>query len=402
MKLPYPLFFLLLLFASCHNKPANPPAQQNEINTSVQKAEPAVVVGAARFGEYLPLLQNKRVAMAVNQTSVVGSTHLVDTLLAQGVQVVKVFAPEHGFRGEADAGAKIDDATDSRTGLPIVSLYGSNKKPTPAQLADVDVILFDIQDVGARFYTYISTMHYLMEAAAEQNKEMLVLDRPNPNGHYVDGPILEAEHTSFVGLHPIPIVHGLTVGELAKMINGEGWLEAGKTAQLTVVPVANYTHNTPYSLPIKPSPNLPNDLSVALYPSLCLFEGTLASVGRGTDWPFQVVGSPYHTEMRFTFTPQPKPGASKPLYSGQLCYGRDFRQGGKRFNSLFLSDVIDFYQQRPADKPFFKKMFTLLAGTEKLQQQIEQGLSEQEIVASWQPELNAYKQMREKYLLYAK
>ena len=370
--------------------PAPPPAPA---------AQSLLQTGAEQTTSYLPLLQGKRVAMVVNQTSVIGKSHEVDSLLALGVNIKLIYAPEHGFRGDADAGAHISNATDTKTGLPIYSLYGKNKKPTAEQLKDVDVVLFDIQDVGARFYTYISTMHYVMEACAEQNKQLLVLDRPNPNGYYVDGPVLEASNKSFVGMHPIPVVHGLTVGELARMINGEKWLAGQKSCPLTVIPVANYTHKTRYSLPVKPSPNLPNDLAIQLYPSICLFEGTTVSVGRGTEWPFQVIGSPFYKWKEFSFTPRPLPGATSPPLLNQVCYGRKLTE--KDVPGQFsLAFVIDFYRNSTNQDKFFINFFNTLAGTNTLKNQIQAGLSEAEIRASWQPALNQYKNMRRAYLLY--
>jgi len=355
---------------------------------------------AAETKDYLPLLKNKKVALVVNQTSTIKQTHLVDSLQALGVNVVKVFAPEHGFRGEADAGEVIKNGIDQKSGLPIISLYGKNKKPTAQQLQNVDVILFDIQDVGVRFYTYISTMHYVMEAAAENNKSVVVLDRPNPNGMYVEGPVLDLAYQSFVGMHAIPIVHGLTVGELALMINGEGWLTNGQKCDLTVVSVKNYTHQTPYSLPIKPSPNLPNDLSIALYPSLCLFEGTVISVGRGTLRPFQQIGHPLLKEKyEDEFTPISMPGAKSPPFKNEDCYGISFT--GKTFtNGFSLRYLIDFYAAFPQKDQFFNSFFTKLAGNKVLQEQIASGFTAEEIELSWQSNLNNYRTLRKKYLLY--
>lgn len=368
--------------------------------TQAQQEKKPVIMGAARLDMYLPLLNNKNIALVVNQTSTIENQHLVDVLLAKQQKIKKIFAPEHGFRGMADAGEKINHTTDAKTGLPLLSLYGKDKKPTALQLADIDVVIFDIQDVGARFYTYISTMHYVMEACAENNKLFIVLDRPNPNGHYVDGCVLETAFQSFVGMHPIPIVHGLTVGELAQMINGEKWLAGGKTCRLEVVKCLNYTHQTSYSLPIRPSPNLPNDLSISLYPSLCLFEGTNISVGRGTDFPFQVAGHPNFTDKSFSFTPTSKAGASKPLYENVLCYGTDFRKGRDWKNEFSLQPLLQYYAAAQDKNAFFNDFFTKLAGTKLLQQQIEQGLSETEIRKTWQPQLENYKVLRKKYLIY--
>jgi uncharacterized protein YbbC (DUF1343 family) len=361
-------------------------------------AAAALQTGAERTDQYLPLLKGKRVALVVNQTSVIGKKHLVDSLVAAGVNITLIYAPEHGFRGEADAGAHISNATDSKTGLPIFSLYGKNKKPSAEQLSNVDVLLFDIQDVGARFYTYISTMHYVMEAAAENNKSVLVLDRPNPNGYYVDGPVLNPKYRSFVGMHPIPVVHGLTVGELAGMINGQKWLEGGRTCKLTVIPVKNYTHKTRYSLPVKPSPNLPNDLAIQVYPSICLFEGTNVSVGRGTPTPFQVIGSPFYKKKDFSFTPQSVPGATNPPHLNQVCYGYKLTEDVQ--GKFTLAYLLDFYRNSTGQDKFFTNFFTSLAGNTELKEQIIAGKSEAEIRASWQPALDAYKKMRKQYLRY--
>jgi len=366
---------------------------------SVKVVAQQIIVGAERTELYEDQLKGKRIGMLVNQTSRVFNSHLVDYLISKEMDVVKIFSPEHGFRGEEDAGKHIEDARDEKTGIPIISLYGDNRKPAPEQMQGVDVIIFDIQDVGVRFYTYISTMHYMMEACAENEVEMLILDRPNPNGDYVDGPVLRPAQKSFVGMDPIPIVHGMTVGEMAKMINGEKWLEGGKTCRLEVITVENYQHSTHYSLPVKPSPNLPNDLAVRLYPSLCLFEGTMMSLGRGTEFPFQVVGYPDESFGRFEFTPQETPGATNPKYKGQKCYGRDFRelQEAPKFTIRY---VIEFYNKSGQDENFFTSYFNQLAGNDELIEQIKAGLSEEEIRISWIEDLNKYKNMRKKYLLY--
>jgi len=401
-----PLFILytslLLAIGSCTPKQTatQQPEKQNPtiVETTPAETKP-LLTGAEQMQLYLPKLQGKRVGMVVNQTSIVGKSHLVDTLLSRGVKITTIFAPEHGFRGEADAGAYVKDAKDTKTGLPIVSLYGKNKKPLPEQLTNVDVLVFDIQDVGARFYTYISTMHYVMEAAAENGKEVLILDRPNPNGHYVDGPVLQPEHKSFVGMHPIPIVHGLTVGELANMINGEKWLEGQRQAKITVIPVANYNHSTPYTLPVKPSPNLPNQQAIILYPSLCLFEGTNVSVGRGTSTPFQVIGSPYYKLKDFSFTPVSTPGATDPPYKNQACYGKDLTDPTIA-QPFTLAYLIDFYKNSSDQAKFFNNFFEKLAGTSELRKQIIAGKTEAEIRASWEPALSNYKTLRKKYLLY--
>jgi uncharacterized protein YbbC (DUF1343 family) len=359
-----------------------------------------VEVGADQLDILLPKLTNKSVALVVNHTSLVGNTHLADTLMASGVTVRKVFAPEHGFRGAAADGEKISDGVDSRTGLPIVSLYGANRKPTPEQLADVDVVIFDIQDVGTRFYTYISTMHYVMEACAEQGKKLIILDRPNPNGHYVDGPIRTPALKSFVGMHPIPIVHGLTVGELSGMINGEGWLENGVKCDVDVIRIKNWGHNDFYSVPVKPSPNLPNDQAIRLYPSLCLFEGTVISVGRGTQTPFLIIGNPEFTDLSFSFTPVAIPGMSnEPPHLGKTCYGIDL-SNIEVLPRINLKYLLDFYQKYPDKDKFFIGSFDRLAGTPELKEQIKKGMSEEEIRATWTKGLEEYKQIRSKYLLY--
>ena len=362
-----------------------------------------VVVGAEQLAKYLPRLQGQRVGLVINQTSRVGPAFLVDTLRARGVNVTAIFAPEHGFRGEEADGATIKDGRDARSGVAVRSVYGKTKKPTPDMLADVDVLVFDIQDVGARFYTFISTLHYVMEAAAEQNKAVLVLDRPNPNGDLVDGPILEPAHKSFVGMDPLPIAHGLTVGELATMLNGEKWLARGRKCRLTVVPVApGYTHATAYHLPVRPSPNLPTDHAVALYPSICLFEGTTISVGRGTATPFEVIGGPSQPSTRpYSFTPQPNAGSPNPPLKGQPCYGLNLAAVPTRDSGrLVLSYLLDFYQQSTDKAHFFSKYFEELSGTGTLRQQIIAGKSEAEIRASWEPGLGRFKALRKKYLLY--
>jgi len=363
-----------------------------------------VVVGAERTAVYLPLLHGQRVAVVTNQTGMIGSTHLVDSLVALKVKVTKVFAPEHGFRGDADAGAHVKDQRDLRTGLPIISLYGKNKKPTTAQLADVDVLLFDIQDVGVRFYTYISTLHYVMEAAQEGGKKVIVLDRPNPNGFYVDGPLLDKAYASFVGMHPVPLVHGMTIGEYARMINGEGWLKSARKCDLTVIECTNYDHRHFYQLPVKPSPNLPNTSSVYLYPSLGLFEGTVVSVGRGTDRPFQCIGYPGYNVGQYHFTPESSPGATNPPYKGKECVGIDLQAYGgfqsRMEKRIRLHWLIGFYREA-ADKPsFFNSFFDKLVGGSDLRERIVRGEDEDTIRASWQPGLQAFMKVRQKYLLY--
>lgn len=353
-------------------------------------------LGVEQTQLYLPMLEDQKVAVVGNQTSRIGNTHLVDSLLSLGVEVVKVFSPEHGFRGTADAGAKVLDGIDEQTGLPIVSLYGKNKKPSPKHLEDVDVILLDIQDVGARFYTYISTLHYVMEAAAENEVSVVVLDRPNPNGHYVDGPVLDTTFRSFVGMHPVPIVHGMTIGEYAQMINGEYWISSH--CDLLVISMIFYQRQTPYSLPIKPSPNLPNDIAVNLYPSLCLFEGTTVSVGRGTENPFQHFGAPY-LKSSYIFTPLNGPGSKYPKHENNSCYGVDLRQE-RTLAELNLDWLIDAYNQAPEKENFFNNFFDKLAGTDELKEQIISGMSAQDIKNSWQEDLVSFCEMRKLYLIY--
>jgi uncharacterized protein YbbC (DUF1343 family) len=357
--------------------------------------------GAEQPEKYIHLLKGKA-GLVVNHTSNAGEVHLIDFLLQQGVEVTKILAPEHGFRGDALEGELIKDGVDKKTGIPVISLYGSSRKPLPEHLQDLDIIIFDVQDVGARFYTYISTMHLVMEACAENKKPLIVLDRPNPNGDYIAGPILEPKYQSFVGMHPIPVVHGCTVGELALMINGENWLNKGLKCDLTVIPVENYTHQTSYSLPVPPSPNLPNDLSVRLYPSLCFFEATSISVGRGTEFPFQVLGGTRPDLGDFTFTPSAPPGAAvRPLNEGKVCYGIDLRKL-EEVPNFTLKYFLDFYSKYENEKEFLTRenWLNTLAGTNRLIAQIRQGLSEAEIVKSWEPGLEKYREMRKKYLLY--
>ncbi|WP_052343448.1 exo-beta-N-acetylmuramidase NamZ family protein [Saccharicrinis fermentans] len=364
----------------------------------IKKIQPA----AACFEDYLYLLKGKKVGLLVNHSSLVERTHLLDTLLSQGIRVTRIFAPEHGFRGKHDAGESVKSEVDLQTGISIVSLYGDHKKPTKEQLEDLDVVVFDIQDVGVRFYTYISSMHYMMEACAETSTKMLVLDRPNPNGDYFDGPILKPAFRSFVGMHPIPVVHGLTVGELALMINGEGWLAEAQRCPLEVIKVKNWKHSLPYVLPLKPSPNLPNNRAIRLYPSLCFFEATKVSVGRGTYFPFQVIGYPDSAAGDFIFMPQSIVGMAKnPPQRGKKCFGIDLRQGdlAHRFT---LSYFISFYKQFGQDDGFGlnDRWFNLLAGDDQLLKDIQAGLSEDAIRIKWKPALQKYAKLREKYLLY--
>tara|TARA_R110000868_G_scaffold408319_1_gene691186 strand:+ start:18773 stop:20032 length:1260 start_codon:yes stop_codon:yes gene_type:complete len=401
-KLILILAFLFGNMTFCKSKPDNI-SSSIEISAQSEEAKPEILPGADRPEVYLPKLKGKKVALAVNQTSILPSKnnmHLVDFLLEQGIEVKKVFVPEHGFRGKADAGEKVDNSIDAETGIPLVSLYGSSKKPSKEALADVDIVIFDIQDVGIRFYTFISTLHYLMEACAEQDKKLMIFDRPNPNGDYIDGPVLEKGYESFVGMHPIPIVHGLTVGELAQMINGEGWLKDEVKAPIEIIPVANWTHDDHYSLPVKPSPNLPNDIAIRLYPSLCFFEGTDVSLGRGTLFPFQVYGYPDPKFGDFTFTPVSIDGMSKyPPQQDKLCYGKDLRNEPLS-HQFTLSYLLDAYRLADQGDSFFNSFFDKLAGSDRLRKSIIAGESEENIRSSWQKGLDVYKTKRKLYLIY--
>lgn len=403
------LFSSCLLFLgclSCGSAVKSTDNREKRIDALVETTTPVIKTGADNYTAYLPLLKNKKVGIVTNQTGILSNqTHLVDFLLEEKVNLQKIYAPEHGFRGTADAGELIKDGKDTKTGLPIISLYGNNKKPKPEQLTGIDILIFDLQDVGARFYTYISSLHYSMEACAENNIQLIVFDRPNPNGSIVDGPILEKEFTSFVGMHPIPTLHGMTIGEYAQMINGEKWLNpstsSGQTilCDLTVIPCLNYKREMPYSLPVKPSPNLPNDQAINLYASLCLFEGTNVSSGRGTEKQFQIYGSPFLPKSDFSFTPVSNFGSKDPMNKGVLCYGEDLTTIPK-VTKLELKWLIKAYQTTSDKSKFFTDFFTKLAGTKKLQQQIESGLSESDIRKSWENGLNAFKEMRKKYLIY--
>ena len=376
------------LFCSCQQRPKTP-------GQSCQK----VICGAEQCELYFPWLKDKKFALVVNQTSVIEGKSIVDSLCSACLRPAFIFAPEHGFRGTDDAGAHVADGKDLATGLDIVSLYGKNKKPSPAQMQALDCIVFDIQDVGCRFYTYLSTLHYVMEACAENDVELIVLDRPNPND-YIDGPTLEADCRSFVGMHPIPILHGCTLGEMAQMINGEGWING--RCRLRVVKVKNWQHRQVYSLPVKPSPNLPNDHAIRLYPSLCLFEGTIISVGRGTSTPFEILGHPDPKFGDFRFTPRSLPGFDKhPMYQDKICYGEDLRQDTLT-KSFSLKYLCAFFEKSGKDSQFFSRaaFFDLLAGNHLLRQQIQEGLSEEEIRQSWEKDLASYRQIRESYLLY--
>ncbi|AKF25989.1 hypothetical protein YH65_06720 [Sulfurovum lithotrophicum] len=365
-----------------------------------------ITPAAERPELYLPLLKGKSIALVVNHASLIGRIHLVDYLLKHGIKIKKIFAPEHGFRGTADAGAHLGNSRDPRTGLPIISLYGKHKKPTKKDLKGIDLILFDIQDAGVRFYTYLSTLHYVMEAGAEQRIPVMVLDRPNPNGHYVDGPVLKKRYRSFVGLDPVPVVYGMTIGEYAKMLNGERWLKHGVQAKLTVIPLKNYTHDSFYSLPVKPSPNLPNDRAIMLYPSLAFFEGTVISAGRGTAKPFQLYGAPKYRVKKFSFIPKSRPGARYPKYKGKRCYGIDLSrvdiEKERRRKQLNLSYLRDAYVNYSDKKHFFlgNSFFNRLAGTDQLRKQIISGASEASIRKSWGKDLRKFRKIRTKYLLY--
>lgn len=374
---------------------------------AVLQATAQVKNGADRLEELFPLLENKRISLVVNQTSLVQNVHLLDTLYNKGVHITQVFAPEHGFRGDADAGEFIKNGKDYRTQVPIISLYGKNKKPQPAQLQQTDIVIFDIQDVGARFYTYISTMFYVMQVCAENNKELIILDRPNPCD-YIDGPVLDMKYKSFVGMLPIPVLHGCTIGELAQMINGEGWLGNNLQCPLKVITIEDWKHGQPYSLPVKPSPNLPNDQAIALYPSLCPFEGTSVSVGRGTDFPFQIIGSPTTKNLKFRFMPHPMKGSDKhPLHQDTYCYGLNLNSEKNIPKGFSLQYVIQFYNYfqnltKHAEKEFFTRphWFDLLMGTNQVRLDILKNKTEEQIRSAWQKKLNQYKEIRKKYLLY--
>ena len=403
---------LLLVLISCRNKSSH---ENLENNTGIaQKSNQEMLIHnqivedviIASPIEYLHLLQGKVVAIVGNQTSAVKNstddfTHLVDTLISLKINIRKVFSPEHGFRGVADAGELVLDSEDTKTGLPIVSLHGKNKKPTKQNLKGVEIMIFDIQDVGVRFYTYISTLHYVMEACAEADIPLIIIDRPNPNAHYIDGPVLELEHQSFLGMHAVPLVYGMTIGEYAQMINGEKWLKDGIQCNITVMPLHHYSYHTNYSLPIRPSPNLPNDQAINLYPSLGLFEGTSINAGRGTEMQFQIFGAPYleKNTFPFSYTPKPNLGAKYPKHEGELCHGLDLRTYPS-VSMIHLEWLIDAYNSTPKDKEFFQATFTAHAGTKKLQEQIENNMSAKQIRITWQKDLEVFKKVREKYLIY--
>ncbi len=400
------LFFLLTPF-NCKEKKQS--ASKNLIvdngKETIEKQTKSALPGAYSTDVYVDLLRNKKIALLANHTSMIGLTHLADSLKSLGVNLIKVFAPEHGFRGDADAGELVKDGVDIATGIPIISLYGKNKKPSKDDLEGVEMVIFDIQDVGARFYTYISVMSYMMESCAENNVEFMVFDRPNPNGHYVDGPVLK-EEKSYVGLHEVPVVHGMTVGEYAQMVNGEGWLKNGIQCNLKVIKCENYDHNVLYELPIKPSPNLPNMRSIYLYPSLCFFEGTTVSEGRGTNKQFQVYGHPKFNRGNYDFTPNSMPGAKYPKHEGKLCNGFDLSEIAiediKNERRLNLNYLIDFYKHFPEGELFFleNNFFDKLAGNSDLRIQILDGMDAEEIRKTWKKDLEKYLQIRKKYLLY--
>lgn len=369
-------------------------------------AQDPIVIGAERFDQYLPKIANKKVGMVVNHTSVVGTSHLVDTLLAKGANITAVYAPEHGYKGNVERGMSISTYKDPDTGLTIYSIYGSRRKPTPEELKDVELMIFDMQDVGARFFTYISTLHYIMEACAESNIPLLLLDRPNPIGYYVDGPVLDPTYKSFIGMHPVALVHGMTIGEYGQMINGEGWLKNGLKCKLEVVKVDNYNHRSLYQVPVGPSPNLPDMRSVYLYPSICLFEGTEVNEGRGTEKPFQLFGTPDYSPKTFQFIPKSLPGFTQnPKFESQVCFGYNLSETAmdelQAINRLDLKYLLEFYSKSKNKERFFLNTFNLLAGTDKLQKQIAAGKSEAEIRESWQQGLKEFKITRQKYLLYA-
>ncbi|WP_153796100.1 exo-beta-N-acetylmuramidase NamZ family protein [Foetidibacter luteolus] len=399
---------LLLLSTGCAaHKPGG------DSLTAAAHNDTAIITGANQTEKYIGLLQHKRVGVLANPTTIIGGRHLVDSLLQRGVNIVKAFGPEHGFRGNASNGAKVGDETDAATGIKIISLYGKKRKPSAADLADIDIMVFDIQDVGCRFYTYINVLRDVMEACAENNKPLLVLDRPNPNGYLVDGPILDMNLKSGIGQFPVPIAHGMTIGEFARMINGEGWLPNGLQCNITVIPVKHYRHDMPYELPVKPSPNLNTPQSILLYPSTCLFEGTILNHGRGTQYPFTVLGSPLlKGKYSFHYTPVSIPGMSEsPLHMNEVCYGLDLRSYDtnllRRQKRINLQWLLELYQAYPQKDKFFdrsqsKQMGNIdfLAGVAAFRQQVIEGKSAKEIQDSWEPGLSAYKQMRKKYLLY--
>ena len=396
------LVFCAVLILGCRASD-HPPSDSVPRPAAQGKGAAPVVTGAENTAAYLSDLRAQRIAVVANQASRIGQVHLVDSLLSAGIDIVRILVPEHGFRGTADAGAHVSDGTDPRTGLPVVSLYGSNKKPTPGQLAGIDRVVFDLQDVGVRFYTYISTLHYVLEACAENDVPVTVLDRPNPNAHYVDGPVLDPAFASFVGMHPVPVVYGMTIGEYARMTNAE-FLPVGLRCDLTVVPCLNYDHFTRYDLPVRPSPNLPNAIAVDLYPSLCFFEGTVVSVGRGTDRPFQIYGHPGFPadSTDIVFTPAPTEGATNPKLNGRACHGFDLRHRFRAVQELDLNHLLTAFRLHPEPAAFFLEngFFDKLAGTDALRTHVLDGWSEEAIRATWQSDLEAFRTMRARYLLY--
>lgn len=399
---------ILIILAGISFLTCNSAVLNNERDNLLQEEdtlEPLFQTGADQTSLYFSLLKGKRVGVTGNQTTLIGGVHLVDSLLRSGIRVVKVFCPEHGFRGEAEAGKTIQSVKDSLTGLPVISLYGKNKKPAPKDLSGIDIMVFDIQDVGARFYTYISTLHYVMEACAEQKIPLLVLDRPNPNGHYVDGPVLKTGFSSFIGMHPVALVHGMTMAEYARMINGEGWLANDIKCELICIESEGYTHKSIYHLPVNPSPNLQDMDAVYLYPSICLLEGTIASVGRGTDFPFRLIGHPDVKSGATSFIPRSIPGKSEnPKLLGELCHGWKLSgmnpDGSPMLDSLDLTWLIKIFNETGRGRDFFTSSFDLLAGTDELRKQIIMGMSESDIRRSWKPALSDFRKIREKYLLY--
>jgi len=362
-----------------------------------------VIPGAENTASYLNKLRGKKIGLVAHQASIIktpaGTKHLVDVFLENGITLQGVYAPEHGFRGTADAGEKIKDGKDAETGLSIYSLYGENRKPKPEQLQGIELMVFDLQDVGVRFFTYLSTLHYIMEACAEQGVPLLVLDRPNPNTHYIDGPVLEVAHKSFVGMHPVPIVYGMTIGEYAQMINGEKWLAKGLQCQLEVIPIKNYTHQTPYELQIRPSPNLPNAQAIALYPSLCLLEPTVISIGRGTDTQFQIYGHPDFKGYDYRFTPAPNFGSKNPKFNGELCFGKNLTEVPKP-TQIELKWLIDAYSNFPDKAAFFLKGFERISGVNSLKTQLQAGKNETEIRQTWAKDLTEFHRIRTQYLIY--
>jgi uncharacterized protein YbbC (DUF1343 family) len=390
MQLPNKIIYIFIFFFS--------------LKSFIVAAQSNIQPGAENMNAYLPLIQNKQIAIVGNQTSLVKSTHLLDTLTHLGVQVKMVFCPEHGFRGTGSAGEKIADDVDKKTGITVKSLYGNHKKPALNDLQDISIVLFDLQDVGARFYTYISTMHYVMQACAEKNIQMIILDRPNPNGYYIDGPVLQDSFASFVGMHKVPVVHGMTIGEYAQMINGENWLGNNLKCNLEVIKCIGYTHKSKYQLPVQPSPNLPNQQSIKLYPTLCFFEGTAISVGRGTSKPFQQYGHPLLLNSEITFVPKRVTGASNPPFENEVCFGFDLSNSNDIADTISegiqLDIIINAYKNFPNKGLFFNSFFNKLAGNSMLQEQIKQGATAQQIKTSWQNDLLNFKVLRKKYLLY--